>query len=200
MNFLAHLLLSPNEAKTIVGNISTDFYNWKDLKNIPPDIQVGVSLHHLIDEFTDSHSVVKQSFFLFKKDFRLLSGVLVDIFYDYILARNFDDFANTTLSEFSLYINGLMQQHQNDLPDSLKKFLPTMIQENILSSYKDLSGIDKALQRIQRRLSFSVSMERALPLLEANYDSLEQHFYKFFPEIISATASYREGFSNFLKF
>jgi acyl carrier protein phosphodiesterase len=54
-----------------------------------------------------------------------------------------------------------------------------MIDENWLTSYQHLSGIENALKRIDDR----ISLVYALAILEQEYSNFEQDFCSFFPEL-----------------
>ena len=59
MNFLAHIYLSDDHPKIMVGNFIGDFVKGKNFREqFEPDIARGIELHRIIDVFTDSHPVV----------------------------------------------------------------------------------------------------------------------------------------------
>ena len=61
MNYLAHATLSFGNAEILTGNIIGDFVKGKEKLTYPVAIQKGITLHRLIDEFTDTHSITKQA-------------------------------------------------------------------------------------------------------------------------------------------
>ena len=61
MNFLAHLYLSKNNKNILIGNFIADAVKGKKYKDYSKEIQTGILLHREIDNFTDNHTVVKQS-------------------------------------------------------------------------------------------------------------------------------------------
>jgi acyl carrier protein phosphodiesterase len=62
-----------------------------------------------------------------------------------------------------------------------------MIDENWLTSYQHLSGIENALKRIDDRIKIrmgnQISLVYALAILEQEYSNFEQDFCSFFPEL-----------------
>ena len=58
MNILAHCLLSGNDAEVLLGNFIADGLSRKQWETLPDQVQIGIRLHHFIDEFTDKHPVV----------------------------------------------------------------------------------------------------------------------------------------------
>ena len=54
MNFLAHIYLSGNNSKIMVGNFIGDFVKGRNLlEQFEPEIAKGIELHRAIDEYTD---------------------------------------------------------------------------------------------------------------------------------------------------
>ena len=113
MNFLAHLVLSPKETDFISGNIAADFLKGSDRKFISKGVQNGILMHRFVDHFTDTHILVRTSKDRVKNYFRLLSGVLIDVFYDHFLAKDFELIANISLEEFCEYIYETLEKSLN---------------------------------------------------------------------------------------
>ena len=132
MNLLAHLVLSPKETEFISGNIAADFLKGTDRNLISKGVQSGISMHRFVDQFTDTHALVKASKDRVKKHFRLLSGVLVDVFYDHFLAKDFERIANVSLEEFCEYVYGTLENNRSQLPPRLRQFMPLMIRKKNL--------------------------------------------------------------------
>jgi len=198
MNFLAHLVLSPKETDLISGNLAADFLIGCDINLISKGVQSGIAMHKFVDQFTDSHALVKASKARIKGRFRLLSGVLVDVFYDHFLAKYFEQIANLSLEEFCEYIYETLAKNIAELPPGLQEFIPIMIRDNILFSYRNLEGVQTALNRINRRIKRKFSVELAMRTLSDIYGSMENDFRKFFPCLIEATERYRKNYQTFL--
>lgn len=198
MNFLAHLILSPKETDFISGNIAADFLKGPDRKFVSKGVQSGISMHRFVDQFTDTHVLVKTSKDRVKNHFRLLSGVLIDVFYDHFLAKDFELIANISLEEFCEYIYETLEKNISELPPKLQQFVPVMIRENILLSYRRLAGIQTALTRINLRVTKKFSVGLAMAILNDMYDFLENDFRQYFPCLINVTESYRRNYETFL--
>ncbi len=198
MNFLAHLVLSPKETDFISGNIAADFLRGSDRKTVSKGVQSGISMHRFVDRFTDNHVLIKTSKDRIRKHFRLLSGVLIDVFYDHFLAKNFELIANISLEEFCEYIYETLEKNRSQLPPRLRRFVPVMIRENILFSYRKLAGIQTALIRINLRITQKFSVGLAMAIFNDKYDSLENDFRQYFPCLINVTEMYRKDYGTFL--
>ena len=72
MNFLAHIYLSNDHPKIMVGNFIGDFVKGKHFSDLfEPEIVRGIELHRVIDEYTDRHEIVRQT----RLNFFLNSGM-----------------------------------------------------------------------------------------------------------------------------
>ena len=198
MNFLAHLVLSPKQTDFISGNIAADFLKGSDRKFVSKGVKSGILMHRFVDQFTDTHALVKTSKNRVKNQFRLLSGVLIDVFYDHFLAKDFEHIANISLEEFSEYIYETLEKNISELPPKLQQFVPVMIRENILFSYRRLAGIQTALTRINLRITKKFSVGLAMAILNDLYEFLENDFRQYFPCAINVTESYRKDYGTFL--
>ncbi len=102
MNFLAHLFLSGNNAEIMVGNFIGDFVRGKNFhEQYSPSIALGIELHREIDEFTDNHSVVLESKKRLRPKYRHYSPVIIDMFYDHVLAKNWSAHSTTPLDQYA---------------------------------------------------------------------------------------------------
>lgn len=184
MNFLAHLYLSGDNPKIKVGNFIGDFVKGKNLtERFDVVVAKGISLHREIDWFTDTHDVVKQSKDRLRPKYRHYSGVIVDIFYDHFLAKNWDQYSNQPLPDFAQECYAIIQQHEPVLPEEVKYMMPYMIKGNWLVNYAKLEGIQRTLSGIARRTRFESKMEESVTDLQHHYEDFEKEFVVFFPDL-----------------
>ena len=94
MNYLAHFLLSKQNEALIVGNFIADDVKGNQYRKYPESIQQGILMHREIDTFTDNHPTVSNSKNLIRKYQKKYTPVVIDIFYDYFLASNFNNYSN----------------------------------------------------------------------------------------------------------
>jgi len=188
MNFLAHLFLSNENPEIMTGNFIGDFVKGKNLEErFGKEIAKGILLHREIDWFTDRHIVVKQSKDRLRLKYRHYSGVIVDIFYDHFLAKNFNRYSEKLLPDYADECYNIIQQHGSILPDNVKQMLPYMINGNWLVNYAKVEGVHRALSGMARRAKFESKMEFASEDLKNHYADFEKEFFSFFPELINFT-------------
>jgi len=101
MNWLANLYLSEPETEFRLGNLLADQVRGADRKRMSIDFQRGMTCHQAIDAFAESHPVVKRSRQRIGPEQRRFSGILVDVFYDHFLARNWTEHSTIPLSQFT---------------------------------------------------------------------------------------------------
>lgn len=185
MNFLAHLLISMDNEPVMVGNFIGDFVKGSQIGHFNPEIQQGIRLHRAIDSFTDQHPVVLESKKRLRPDFRHYAPVIVDVFYDHFIAKDWATFSTEPLKDFTLRFYDLMEKYSEIVPQAVNKMLYYMSSGNWLYNYQFLEGINSALTGMSRRTKFHSKMELATASLEEHYDDFKKEFQAFFPELQS---------------
>lgn len=192
MNFLAHIFLSGNNDELLIGNFIADFIKGRKKDDFPPEIKRGIELHRAIDDFTDHHPVTAESKKRLYSNHHKYSGVVVDLYYDHFLAKNFEEYSNVDLNNFSKDTYATILTFENFLPAEVKGFLPYMIETNWLVNYSTIEGISRTLTGLGKRVSFENRMDEAIIDLEQNYPLFEDEFRRFFPELINF-AEFKRG-------
>ena len=111
MNFLAHLYLSKNNKNILIGNFIADAVKGSDFKKFPEEIQAGILLHREIDNYTDTHLIVRNSKRRLNLHYRHYKGVIIDIFYDHFLAKNWHQYSETPLAVYAENVYGFLQEN-----------------------------------------------------------------------------------------
>ena len=185
MNFLAHLYLADDTAESLIGNMLGDFAGIDFRKKYRPEVCEGILMHREIDKFTDSHPVFRQSRRRISKEYRHLKGVMIDLFYDHYLAKNWSDYSTVSLETFCSNVYQTFESHKMELAPRLQRIFPFMIEENWLLSYRETDGIDQALHGISRRISRKNILASGVEELDLHYDDFEADFRRFFPQLIT---------------
>lgn len=186
MNFLAHLFLSGDNPKIKVGNFIGDFVKGKNLEErFGKEVAKGIALHREIDWYTDRHPTVKKSKERLRPKYHHYSAVIIDIFFDHFLARNFEKYSEKILPDFADESYAIIQQHDSILPDEVKYMMPYMINGNWLANYAKIEGIHRALSGMARRTRFESHMDKSSEDLKEHYANFEEEFFTFFPELRS---------------
>jgi len=183
MNFLAHIYLSGENTPLMIGNFMGDFVKGKDYEHFPVTVQQGIHLHRKIDSFTDSNSVVQESKRRLWEKYRHYAGVIIDIYYDHFLAKNWENYHDSALENYTLQFYEIMDANRPDLPDRVNYVLHHMKRDNWLYQYRTIEGIGKTLDGMSRRTKFDSKMDQAVKDLEIDYKLYEEEFLRFFPEL-----------------
>lgn len=185
MNYLAHLYLSGNSEKMIVGNFIGDYVKGRKYQDFPDEISKGILLHRQIDSFTDTHKLTKEAKVLFRAEFGLYSGIVVDFFYDHFLAKNWSSYSPVSLRTFAKQMHAILLSNFRFLPTRVQGFLPFLIQNKRLESYASVDGIIQSLKIMGNYSSVPSKSEEAKIILLENYTWLDEVFTSFMTDMLS---------------
>ena len=191
MNFLAHLYLADPQPLGLLGSLMGDFVKGPLGGRYPGPIARGIMLHRRIDTFTDAHAVVRTSRTRISPGRRRFAGIMIDVFYDHFLARDWARYCPEQLQGFSERVYALLSEHHAILPERLQRIAPHMQQLDWLGSYRHVKSIHSALDRMGQRLSRENRLLGAGAELDANYMALEADFRTFFPDVVQFTREFR---------
>lgn len=183
MNFLAHIYLSGDSQKLMIGNFIGDFVKGSQINSFDDEIIRGIKTHRLIDSFTDTHKIVKKSKSKLRNRYRHYSGVIVDMYYDHFLAANWNLYHSNPLEVFVADTYKTLLEHEDILPARVNYMLTFMVPQNWLLNYRNLDGVAKALSGLSRRTKFDSGMEYAIEDLKEHYSIFEEEFKIFFNDL-----------------
>ena len=176
MNYLAHILLSGNNPEVMIGNFIADSIKGSKYNSYPPEIQKGILLHPHIDTATDAHPAFRTSTKRLHKNYGHYSGIIVDIFYDHFLAKNWADYSDLPLADYIQTFYKLLRDNFEILPENIQKMVPVMMEGNWLLIYAELEGIDRVLAGMNRRTKNRSGMDKAGQELKEFYPLFEADF------------------------
>ena len=184
MNFLAHAFLSGNDPDILTGNFIADFIKGKQaLQTLPSEIAKGVALHRMIDAFTDEHPVVKESKNRLRPKYRHYAAVIVDVFYDHFLARDWTTYHYQPLETFASRVYQTIETNQGVLPEGMRQMFPYMVRGDWLVGYSKVEGISRSLTGMSRRTTFDSKMDEATFDLIKHEKLFQYEFETFFPDL-----------------
>ncbi|WP_159802141.1 ACP phosphodiesterase [Flavobacterium sp. MK4S-17] len=183
MNFLAHIYLSGENDMLKIGNFMADSIHGRKPESFPDEICKGIMLHRAIDTFTDAHPVFRQSTRRLHPFYHHYSGVIVDIFYDHFLARDWDEYHSLPLATYARQFYSLLEDNMHLLTEKTKNMIPYMVKHDWLGSYATLEGIGRTLAQMDRRTKNKSGMAQAINQLTAFTTEFEAEFRAFFPEV-----------------
>ena len=124
MNYLAHIYLSGNHPNIMIGNFVADSIKGKKYLSYPTEIKKGILLHRKIDTTTDAHPSFRKSTKRLHEKYGHYSGIIVDIFYDHFLAKNWTDYSDIPLEDYIQSFYKLLRDNFDILPENIQKMGP----------------------------------------------------------------------------
>jgi acyl carrier protein phosphodiesterase len=188
MNHLAHFFLSNNNDDLAIGNFVADFITNKELPQYTEGVRNGIMLHREIDAYTDTHPKVKESTKRLHEFHHKYSPVIVDIYYDFLLGKNWDTFQigpSVSLTDFTQNIYHLVKKRENELPPNLRKNINQMVADDWLMRYTTIDGLHEAFTRIEKAAAFPGNFGNAAKHLVEFLPAFDAEFLSFFPDLIS---------------
>ncbi|WP_308725017.1 acyl carrier protein phosphodiesterase [Metapseudomonas otitidis] len=182
MNYLAHLHLGGPAPHQLLGSLYGDFVKGPLDGRRPQAIEAGIRLHRRIDLFTDTHPLVRDARALFPAARRRVSGILLDLFFDHCLARDWADYAEVPLPAFTGQVYRVLAD-QAALPGALARIAPRMAEQDWLGSYRDFDTLAAVVGGMSRRLSRPELLAGGFDELAERYQPLSDHFRRFYPEL-----------------
>jgi acyl carrier protein phosphodiesterase len=183
VNYLAHLVLSDGSPLSLVGNLAGDFMRGVDLSTLHPSLMEGIARHRAVDVFTDSHAVTRRSRARLDPSWRHWRGVLVDVFYDHFLARDFHAHTGEPLREFAARVYAALDEHAALLPPRLARAAPLMVRHDWLNAYAYTEGVAEVLAGMSRRSRHAPQLHRAVTEMQALNAEFSADFTEFFPDV-----------------
>ncbi|HUH25254.1 MAG TPA: acyl carrier protein phosphodiesterase [Flavobacterium sp.] len=181
---MAHIYLSGSNPRVQIGNFMGDGIRGKDYRHFHPDIQMGVLLHRSIDSFTDFHPIFRQSKYRIVPKFNHFSGILIDMFYDHFLAKEWSLYHHEPLDIFCQRFYQELQNHYEELNLKTRNLLPYLLKQNWLERYANLTDLQQILKQMDSRFSFHSHMNEAVEDLYEHYDEFQREFHLFFKDLM----------------
>jgi acyl carrier protein phosphodiesterase len=192
LNYLVHLFLAEPTPENLLGNLMGDFVKGRLDDAFPPGIRRGIELHRRIDSLAQRSPACRRSRTLIDPAFGHLRGIMVDIFYDHFLARNWSRHHPRPLEAFAREVYTLLEENFSRLPAGLQQVAPRMITHDWLVSYREPAVIGRVLQRIGTRLSRPNPLAHGVGELHRHYAELEADCNAFLAEAQAFVRAWRQ--------
>ena len=192
MNFLAHALLAGDAAPDRIGGLLGDFVKGLLPAGLPPDLASGVALHRAIDSFADRHPAFIASCARVSPLRRRVSGVLVDLFYDHLLARDWGEHGSGTLEDYTAQIYAALDDFSAHLPEKANEVAARMREYDWLTSYRRFEAVGEAIDRMAvYRLRRANPLAGGIEEFLADPDGFADDFRKFLPDALDFAENWR---------
>jgi acyl carrier protein phosphodiesterase len=189
MNYLAHLHLGGQRPGQWLGSLYGDFVKGRLQGQFAPEIEAAIQLHRSIDVFTDRHPLVDVALSRFSTTRRRYAGIVLDVFFDHCLARDWTLYADRPLELFTSQVYRVLAA-EPQLPERLARIAPHMVANDWLGSYQEFEVLEQVLQGISRRLTRPEELAGAMHELRVLYEPLSEDFRLFYPQLQDFAQNY----------
>lgn len=186
MNLLAHLHLSEGRPVAMAaGNVLADYLRRTGAADLDADFSAGVRLHRAIDAFTEAHPANRAARACISPARRRLSGIIVDVAYDFFLSQAWSGYSPLPLATFVAARMGAIQQYLDRHPTPLRHLVDRAVREGWLLSYGTREGLRTTFARVAGRAPAAAPLRGAEEEVEQNADCLRDAFAEFYPQLMA---------------
>lgn len=193
VNFLGHIFLTPDDDEILLGNFIADSVKGNPEKFYSGKIVEGIRFHRAIDTFTDNHPLVKQGVERFRETQSRYAPVVIDVIYDHILARNWDEFHGDELADHTQLVYQRLEAQSQHFPTPVQHYFPYMKRQDWLLNYQFEWGILKSLEGLDRRATNDSQMHLALDVYKESQDAFLEEFREFAADAKEMARTYFSG-------
>jgi acyl carrier protein phosphodiesterase len=191
VNHLAHALLAGPDPDCRLGGMLGDFVRGAIDPSLPSGVGRGIALHRAIDTYTDAHAEIVEARALFEPPYRRYAGILIDIWFDHLLARSFDRWSTVPLPAFSDDLQHLLRDRRAELPATLQRFSRYLDAHRLPAAYAEREMIGEVLVGVGSRLTRSNPLARGLVEISRLEAELAHVFARFFPQLVEFARRWR---------
>ena len=141
-------------------------------------------MHRSIDAWTDSHEITRKCARLISPERRRWSRVIIDIFYDHLLAVNWERYSDKSLRDFLDRAYAIILGATDIFPEHAAARINTLIEDGWIEKYRSISGLSVVFEGMSRRVRRKNPLSGSEQELVTHYDEINEHFNRFFPEIL----------------
>lgn len=174
------------------ANLYGDFVKGRDLSKYAPIIEKGIRLHREIDHFVDNHPLVRSMIHELYEPLPKVAGIAIDLYFDHVLANNWDRFHPLSLPEFVSNFYAIEPEPRDQYATEYLLMFEKMRKRNWLEKYKTMEGLTKACQGVSRRISFDNVLDQAPLIYEQFQEKIEKTFITFMEDAIPHHTAFLE--------
>lgn len=196
MNYLFHLVMTEQTPDGWVGAMLGDFVKGGLTGRYPAGIEAGIRDHRWLDSFAATNPHFRRSRQAIDPRFGHCRGILVDMFWDHLLARNWERLAGSRLEIFAEGVYCALENATPILPPRLNEIVPVMTAKNWLLSYRYRPTLDRALRNMSQRLSFPNLLWEGAGEFDRKEEIINECFQEFFSDAADAFLVRRKKISD----
>lgn len=179
MNYLGHIYFSNNDFELAIANLFGDYVKGAHFDQYSPKIVDGIILHREIDNYIDTHPSVKKILPTLRISLPKVAGIAIDLYFDHLLAKNWNQFHTTPLNEFLQSFYNQIQENKQIYPTFYLDYLQKMIEYNWMSHYSSAEGLNKMCNGVSQKLSFKNQLVNGLHVYNMHETLIEKAFFEY---------------------
>ena len=187
MNYLVHFLLAGDDEELRLGDVLGDFVKGRverfEHPGLTARMRTGIQLHRTIDTFSDHHPAVLRSKRILAPAYGRLSSVIVDVFYDHVLARRWAEHHPRSLPDYTQDVYRTLRGNLHRLPAAVHPLIHAMSRGDWLRAYATEDGIERALQGMAQRRPVAAGIGTAGQRLIEHFERFSADFDEFLPDL-----------------
>jgi acyl carrier protein phosphodiesterase len=107
----------------------------------------------------------------------------MDIYYDHILAHNWEQYHQLPLQDFATAQYALIERQEHYMPEFTRFWFSVMKNDNLLHAYASEAGIEDVLKRMDSRTQLASGMGKAIQELRTFKADYTAEFFRFFEDM-----------------
>jgi acyl carrier protein phosphodiesterase len=187
VNYLVHFLLTGDDEELRLGDVLGDFVKGRverfEHPGLTARMRTGIQLHRAIDTFSDHHPAVLRSKRILAPAYGRLAGVIVDVFYDHVLARRWAEHHPRPLPDYTQDVYRTLRGNLHRLPAAVHPLIHAMSRGDWLRTYATQGGIERALQGMAQRRPVAAGIGTAGQQLTEQFERFSADFDEFLPDL-----------------
>lgn len=191
VNYLAHFALAEADGAGLLGGLIGDFVKGDLAGKFDWPIEREARLHRKIDAWTGDDPFCRQAKSCFPQAHRRVAPILLDLYWDHLLIRRWDQLMAPPLRAFAEECYGLMRAHRAVMPASLAQLAPRMTAHDFLFACATPEGLNTSAERLAARWRHGALLRAAAPALATLPQVLDDGFCDFFSRLRGKTRAAR---------
>jgi acyl carrier protein phosphodiesterase len=113
----------------------------------------------------------------------LYSGVLIDLVFDYFLAKDIQIHSGRDLAEFQQYTFSVLNKHEDIFPEKMKSYFFHMKHKEFIMKYAHSEGMAVIVRQMGMRIPRGESLVEAGDFFSSHVEVASNYFPDFFVEL-----------------
>jgi acyl carrier protein phosphodiesterase len=168
----------------MIANLYGDSVKGTRFKHYSIGIQQGIVLHRKIDYYMDQHPAVKKLRIHLYTDLPKIAGVALDLIFDHLLAKKWDEFHHKELNVFLEEFYNHRSPLELEMSTGFVLLLKRMRESKWMNYYPTLYGLEKSALGVSGRISFKNSLQDTPRIYLKHQNIIEETFYLYMKDAV----------------